>query len=98
VGLPKDGHVKPPKGLRFPFGDASLFYSRHKIASFYKKIKRRKENAEGICDWGSYFCNGILSVNFVWAQATTKSTPQLKFNAGIHCWETGLNPPIDPYG
>jgi hypothetical protein len=54
----------------------------------------RKASAIGVL----IFAMAILSVNFVWAQATTKSTPQLKFNAGIHCWETGLNPPLDPYG
>ena len=42
---------------------------------------------------------GILCTNFVWAQQPTETTPySLKFNAGIHCWETGLNTPLDPYG
>jgi hypothetical protein len=41
----------------------------------------------------------ILSANFVLAHETTKNRPHsLIFDAGIHCWETGLNPPLDPYG
>ena len=35
------------------------------------------------------FCNPIS------AQTTTDN---LKFHAGVQCWDTGLNPPLDPYG